>query len=195
MNKIFKLFGLALLACTFTLASCGGDDPVTPGPDPDPNGGNGGGNDQPSSTIAKGNVTSTGLDFNGDGTVEFRFSTGEDGETYQPVTNGNLVFYDITMENNIVTLSSGYPNEGWDRIKNLSANTTIDATTQYWGSEGDASLQSNQGSNQIVGLKFKLGDGIHYGWASATHNGSSATWNEIYYNTTPNQAIKAGQKQ
>lgn len=181
MNKTIKLIGLALLACTFTLSSCK-DEPVTSG------------DGNPSSTIAKGYVTSTGLDFDGDGVVEFRFATGEDAETYDAVANGSLVFYDISMENNIVTLSSGYPNAGWDQIRNLSLDTPIDASTQYWGSEGDACLQNSEGINQIVGLKFKLADGIHYGWACAMHHGDRAGWCDIFYETTPNTGIKAGQQ-
>lgn len=205
MKNIFKLMGLVLLAGALSLASCTKEEENNPN-NGNNTGDNNGGN---TSTIARANIgsgtfgdwgTVEGLDFNKDGNLEYRFATGytEEGDY---IENGSLDFSANWSENGMNIVTMGTMNTGnWDKIKTLTSGTTIDGSCTY-GAEGDAAIDATSGATSVyVGLRIKLGNNIHYGWAHAnvaTGSGDYAyvvTWDEAYYNTTPNAAIKAGQK-
>ena len=201
MKNIFKLMGLALLAGTLMLASCE-KDPANPNDDNTPGDSiNDGGNENPSSTIVKGTIAQgewqKTLDFNNDGTYEYHLSTGYDMTGKSTLYGGVMI--DVNGCN-IWTMSAGYPTEGWDQIKSLTEGTEV-GTNGVYGSEGDAYIQSNQGTTQYVGFKLKIGANTHYGWGKVSITSGTdgydytANWEEIYYNSTPNAAIKVGQRQ
>ena len=200
MKSIFKLSGLALLAGTLALTSCG-KDPVNPDNNNPGNDDNGGGTENPTTTIVRGTIVNgewqKTLDFNNDGTSEYHLTTGMDMTGKSTQYGGVMI--DVTGCN-IWTVSAGYPTEGWDQIQNLAEGTEVGASGVY-GSEGDAYIQTNKGTTQYVGFKLKIGANIHYGWGKVTlANGTdgydyNANWEEIYYNSTPNAAIKVGQRQ
>lgn len=202
MKSIFKVLGLALLACTLTLVSCQKDPstPNTPNNPENPNNPNNpdnpGGN---TSTIIRGTIMADGLDFNNDGSADFILSIGYD-MTGKAIENGGVYFYETNPQGNIVTMSAGYnAGEGWDQIKNLGNGAIINENSCF-GSEGDGYLQPNQGNEQYVGFRMVFAGKTYFGWAKVVISAGSdgydnkATWSEIYYNSTPNSAITTGQR-
>lgn len=189
MKKTLKSFGMLLLVGCLAIASCSKDDDTTT-----PNNGNNSGNGS-ASTIAKANIgngtygswgTTNGIDFDKDGKLEYRISSGE-------LENGDLDFSEnYGTGTNIATIGGPYPTEGWDQIKAIPEGTEINSSTNF-GAEGDAYILQSSGNSQYVGLRIGIGGKTYYGWARATISGSTVTWVEAYYNTTANAAIKAGQ--
>ena len=202
MKKILY-FAVALMM--LTAVSCSKEEATNNTNTATNNGGGnngGGGTPAPVSTIAMaaiGNGTFDaledvlGIDFNGDGTLEYRL-------TYSEFENSGLTFdqYNAETGTNVVTVSE----QEWDHIATLAQDKEIgnNMTPNGYFSYGDASFVYNIVPGTFyVGLRVKLADGIHYGWAKATVaevSGSlKATWEEAYYNKTVNASIKAGQKQ
>lgn len=140
---------------------------------------------------------SLGFDFNNDGNLEFRISAGytEDGAS---IANGGLTFVYDNPGSNIVVMGD-FETGGWDQIQNLSNGTQIGPNSNF-SAEADAYIQPNQGNQQNVGLRIKINGNMYYGWALVTlSNGTDgydkeAVWHEIWYNTTPNAPINAGQR-
>lgn len=203
MNKLFKALGMALLALTFTLASCekdpqpNGNDNGTETPDnggdngSDNGGNNNGDNNEPTTTIAQGAfveegtypgwpIPTSGLDFDKDGTIEFRVYDSPTGLDY-----GYIIFNYEDGGNNLTT--------NWDEVSPVAEGSTIDGSCSF-GSYGDATLDASP-ATQYIGFRIKFDDGIHYGWTKVTISGTHVDWCEVYYEKTPNKAIKAGQKQ
>lgn len=197
MKKFFRMMSLVLVAGCLAFAACE-KDPENGGNNPGTNPGDnsGGGTSSETSTIVKGTVKANGLDFNNDGTIDFAITTGYDANGMS-IENGGVAFYETNPSGNIVTMSTGYPNEGWDQIKNLGVNAQVNGSSVF-GSEGDGNLQPNQGNEQYVGFRIVLNGQKYYGWAKVTLTSGSdgfeykATWNEIYYESTANATITTG---
>lgn len=139
------------------------------------------------------NTTSTqyGIDFNNDGNLEFRiYSTT--GANDISLTNC-VVAYNYSSGNNIWTGST------WDAIASIAYNTSI-GSTGNWASEGDAYLTDGydgtpyipQNQDCYVGFLIKINGNTHYGWAKVRLVGTTATWSQCAYETTPNTPINAG---
>lgn len=129
-----------------------------------------------------------GLDFNNDGTVEFRITYGytEDG---MDIENGGLTFAWTEGGNNIVTPSE----EQWDRVSNLSEGTSV-GPNSGWYAQGDAYLNIEPSIN--VGFRMLIGGQVHYGWGHVTMNTSTnqASWEEIFYQAAANTPITVGDR-
>lgn len=135
-----------------------------------------------------------GLDFNNDGTHEYALSAGynDDG---QAVDNGALNFVWSEGGNSVATISS----DEWDKMKSLTVGTQV-GPSSGWYAQGDAYV-SVANTEMYVGLRFKLGNTVHYGWARVTiatggaeGYGYTATWQEIYYQATANTTIAVGDR-
>lgn len=134
-----------------------------------------------------------GIDFNNDGTLEFRISDFEGPAStwvnayfsYEWTEGGNNIYSDL---------------EVWDYIAILASGYVIDAHGNFAG-YGDATFEelSSVPEHLFVGFRILLPDGVHYGWAEATVSTSAASndivlnWIACAYNTVPGGAIAAGQ--
>ena len=129
-----------------------------------------------------------GLDFNNDGTVEFRITYGYTDTGYE-IENGGLTFAWSEGGNNIVTPSE----EQWDRVSNLAEGTMVDFNSG-WYAQGDAYLNLEPTIN--VGFRFILSGEIHFGWGKVAVNTSTnqASWQEIYYQVAPGVGIAVGDR-
>lgn len=139
------------------------------------------------------NTTSTqyGIDFNNDGTLEFKLA---ENATY-------LEFNWVNGGTNIWVV--GNVNQGdWD-VPQVLANGTSIGSNGNWEAQGDCSLAGwgetpniPVGQNVFIGFRIKLSDGTHYGWGKVSISGSgyeyTANWQGVYYETTPNTPISAG---
>ena len=117
-----------------------------------------------------------GADFDNDGVLEFRISN--DYISYNWTEGGN----------NIVNKANQ-----WDYIEAIGTNVTIDANSRFEG-QGDAMFE-NVGSLPelfFVGCRFRLGDGIHYGWIKVKMVNGQLEWGECVYRTTPGVSITTG---
>ncbi len=124
-----------------------------------------------------------GIDFNNDGTLEFRIQTND----YQPYV---YFSYDYTDGGNNMVSDP----EMWDYVAVLAEGTPINASCNYTG-YGDGSFEdlAALSGTIYIGMRFRLSDGLHYGWAKGTVSGTTVNWQSCYYNATPNAAINAGQ--
>jgi len=126
-----------------------------------------------------------GIDFDNDGTLEI--STG-DGIYL------NLFDQTWTFESRI--WSVGYANAGWDHVQ---AITAIDANGNF-ESFGDGSMD-NWGAGTVfplnqdayIAVEINLSGIIHYGWVRVMWNGTEFIYKDYAYNSTPGEAINAGQ--
>lgn len=124
-----------------------------------------------------------GLDFNNDGTLEFKITD------YGDVANAYLSYDWSEGGNNIVASDAG-----WDYIATLAEGTTINASSNFAGyGDGFFAEASSLTGTFYVGLRFRLADGVHFGWAKVNASQGSLSWNECYYNASPNAPINAGQ--
>lgn len=190
-----KCFYLAAAMLLFATVGCGEkeDEPANSnqGTDPRP----------VASTIVRGSITTVddvyGIDLDNDGVLDFSIH-----DSFYPanIAGGNLSFvYEVDGRNIVVkgTFTTGE----WDIMKTLAENTVINAESNF-ASEGDASFDviGLVPCSRYVGLRIKLEDGLHYGWARAEITGDdadpdqfSAEWVECYYNATAGASIAAGQ--
>lgn len=125
-----------------------------------------------------------GLDFNNDGTVEFRITYGYT-DMGGEIENGGLTFSWTEGGNNIVTPSE----EQWDHVKNLAEGTSV-GPNSGWYAQGDAYLGLEPSIN--VGFRILIGGQVHYGWGLVSVSNNLATWQEIYYQEAPNTPISVG---
>ena len=132
-----------------------------------------------------------GLDFDNDGTLEIRIS---DFESTPTIYNG--------------AFSYGYEDDGtniladenvWDYVGVLDAGVTVGAASaSLFAGYGDAYFDGTSITlgTHYLGLRIKLADGLHYGWAefTMTQEGDDyrATFNSCYYNATVGADIVTG---
>lgn len=135
--------------------------------------------------------TQYGLDFNNDGNLEFRIYSTSDA--YDDELTNCVVTFNYSSGNNIWTGST------WDAMQSLTYNTSI-GSNGNWASEGDAFLVDGyDGTPYIplnqdcyIGFLIKINGNTHYGWAKVRMTGTTATWLQCAYESTPNTAINAG---
>ncbi|MBR0073929.1 MAG: hypothetical protein IJP95_08850 [Bacteroidales bacterium] len=120
-----------------------------------------------------------GIDFNNDGTLEFRITDGSISKDY--------IVYSWTDGGNNVCNSS----MGWDYAAALTQGTAIGASSS-WEGQGDCMINETYPSQYFIGFRFRLNDGIHYGWAMVNVSSSAITWVKAFYQATPGQSINAG---
>lgn len=127
-----------------------------------------------------------GLDFNNDGTIEFRITYGYT-DMGDEIENGGITFAWTEGGNNIVTPSE----EQWDQVKNLADGTQV-GPNSGWYAQGDAYLGFEPAIN--VGFRILIGGQVHYGWGKVAVNTSAgvADWQEIYYQAAANTPISVG---
>lgn len=151
--------------------------------------------------IGTGNITIAGmpwedvygLDFNNDGTLEFRIA---DNDGVSGTWTNAYFSYNWTEGGNNIVANS----QIWDYIEILAQGDIINANSNFAG-YGDATFETLTSVPERIFLGFRilLADGVHYGWAEATvetyETTSDATlnWVACAYNTTPDAAIAAGQ--
>ncbi|MDO4191438.1 MAG: T9SS type A sorting domain-containing protein [Bacteroidales bacterium] len=158
-------------------------------------------------TIVRGTITTQtlygetylSLDFNNDGIEDFSVETGYD-ENFNDAPNCYII-YDENYAAGHNIWANGTASEGWDEVKNLALNTSI-GSNGNWIGYGDASLFSYSAGaylplNTDLYFGFRIGQN-NYGWARVTMaksgNTTTATWHEIYYETTANTPILAGNR-
>jgi len=132
-----------------------------------------------------------GIDFNGDGINEFNMSSAF-YVTYTWSAGGNNIW------------ANGLPvgqGSGWDEPKPLAFNTVIDNSGNFIGC-GDCAISGvstnpfatmvNQ--NKYLGVRLKISGQTHYGWVQLVWDGTTFIYKDFAYESTPNKAIKAGDK-
>ena len=133
------------------------------------------------------------FDFNNDGTSEFTFDE-QNGSISCMFQYGQVDFVGVG------TLDSGY---GWDKMKALAYNTLIGPQSSF-DAQGDAYINAPWGNaedmfpagDSYIGVKFKLGTNVHYGWILVNSTGGAEgviTLKSYAYNDVANQSINAGQ--
>lgn len=117
-----------------------------------------------------------GADFDNDGVLEFKISN--DYISYNWTEGGN----------NIVNKASQ-----WDYIEPIGTSVVIDANSRFEG-QGDAMFEdiASLPSLFFVGCRFRLADGIHYGWIKMKKVGNELEWGECVYRTIPDKSITTG---
>ena len=130
-----------------------------------------------------------GLDFDNDGTLEFRIQDFDGGSWDPTITNGYLSYNWTDGGNNIAAAT--------DYAELIGAGVTINSSTEFGGA-GDATIESTSlaAGTYYMGFRISLSDGVHYGWAECTvaENGDDydITWTKCYYNATVGEAITTG---
>ncbi|MBQ1408596.1 MAG: hypothetical protein IIY87_02425 [Bacteroidales bacterium] len=187
MKTISRLLMTALLV--FAMAACGEkENNISIEPDVD------GGTVTPTNPIKVGRIGNGpitingettndvyGVDFNNDGTLEFRI--GGDYPYY-------YIAYDYMSQCNIVNIA-----EQWDYIQPLKFGDTICDYSRFEG-QGDASFSDPESlpTEFYVGCRVAIDNKIHYGWIKVEKTGDNLNWKECAYNSNPSKGIKAGQK-
>lgn len=138
------------------------------------------------------------IDFNNDGTEEYDFRWDDWG------TDWFMHFTFNTTDDQIALDGTATNMYGGRFIKKLALNDPINSGLT-WGTSypepfiGESTMNSNfldQG-DKYIGVKFKLGNNIHYGWVLVnfqTYNTTRKLIIKSYaYNSVPNATIAAGQ--
>ena len=131
-----------------------------------------------------------GLDFDDDGTLEFRISDFDGGGFGPTVTNGYISFNWTDGGNNIAAES--------DYVDLVASGITIGASSEF-GTYGDGMIETTSltAGTYYLGFRISLSDGVHYGYAQCTvaENGDDfdITWNNCYYNATVGASIVTGE--
>ena len=190
MKRIYTLLFAAAVVLSMTACS----EKETN--DPEEGGSNNGNNGTPASTIKSGKIghgtitiagyteETYGVDFNNDGTLEFKLGVGGNGYVAYNWTEGG---------NNIVNKA-----DQWDYIEPLAANVTVGASSRFEG-QGDAMFEDMNAlpATFYIGCRFKLDDGVHYGWVKASRQDGrevSVQWDKCAYNSKPGEAIPTGKE-
>ncbi len=107
------------------------------------------------------------------------------------VTNGGLSVINATGENNYVAALNA--NDLISSQQNFGAHQLLGGLSYYesepmglWPGEGE----------HYIGVRFKIGENIHYGWIrlSVPDDCQSFTVMDYAYEDVPGKSIKAGQK-
>lgn len=138
------------------------------------------------------------IDFNNDGTEEYDFRWDDWGTDWFMHFTFNVTDDQIALDGTTTNMYGGR------FIKKLAAGDPIN-NSLLWGTSypepfiGESTLNSNfldQG-DKYIGVKFKLGTNVHYGWVLVNFQTYSTTRKLIIksyaYNSTPNAPIAAGQ--
>jgi hypothetical protein len=138
------------------------------------------------------------IDFNNDGTEEYDFRWDDWGTDWFMHFTFNVVDDQIALDGTTTNMYGGR------FIKKLASGDPINGSL-LWDTSypepfiGESTLNSNfldQG-DKYIGVKFKLGTNIHYGWVLVnfqTYNTTRKLIIKSYaYNGTPNAQIAAGQ--
>jgi hypothetical protein len=132
-------------------------------------------------TIVRGTISSQGIDMDNDGTLDFRLSA-----------DGTYLSYDWSEGGNNIVNSAAQ----WDIIDPLQKNTLIGPNSRFEG-QGDAMLELGSATPEkfYVGLRFLHQGQLHYGWVKAKYDDGELEWDKCAFHSSPNTAIKAGQKE
>ena len=144
------------------------------------------------------------LDLNNDGTPEFKIFQAFSSGTYyyfdyyyfsynsvlQQATNSGLSVMRTTAENAYVGALNF--NELISADQNFNANKVL-GVFSYYDTHADG-MWANAGQ-KFMGVKFKIGENIHYGWVrlSVSHFCENFTVYDYAYEDEPGKAIRAGQ--
>jgi len=148
-------------------------------------------NDIADVTYTPNNMNMVAIDFNNDGTPEFSFDEQWDGIVGTWINPAEV---------NFITIGDFNSGHGWDIIKSLPVNHTIDNSGLY-GSEGDAYINADWANPSdlfpegisFVGVTFKLDANRHYGWMRVNSTSGVITLLDYAYNDVPDTAITTGQ--
>lgn len=110
-----------------------------------------------------------GIDFDKDGTLEFRISDDRQYVSYVWSDGGN----------NIVNAE-----EQWDIIEPMEKGASVNSGCR-WEGQGDAMLPYDMPEKFYVGFRFRLNNAIHYGWAKVKYEDGEVEWDKCAYNTKP----------
>ena len=143
--------------------------------------------------MSGGNVAS--IDFNNDGTEEYNFRWDDNGATgwfmHMTYANGN----EFNLKGTAVNPYGGR------YIQPMNAGQNINSAANWGNSYPEPFIGDNAAPNfkglgdKYVGVKFFLGANTHYGWVLVSFdNNKKITVKEYAYESTPNKAIKAGDK-
>lgn len=131
-----------------------------------------------------------GIDFDNDGTLEITTFDGVMLELFDPT---------FTFETCKIW-ANGTVASGWDDVASILPNTTIDSNGNFITS-GDASMDRwgagtlfPLNDDAYLAVKINWGGNTHYGWVRIMWNGTNFIYKDYAYNTTPNEAINAGQQ-
>lgn len=152
-------------------------------------------------TIIEKNITD--YTFNTGGLLDFDFNSDGISEFIFEETGGTVGCFFNPSDVNFVgtgSLSSGH---GWDIIKSLSFNTLINNASMF-DAQGDAYINPMWSDtdeifpvgDSYIGVKFKIGSNIHFGWILVNSTGGDSgtiTIKSYAYETIANQGIFTGQ--
>ncbi len=147
--------------------------------------------DIPDATLAS--QGSLDIDFNGDNTPEFTFEDGSFGGPVEP-----SVFFNPDC--GFVMAGTFQGGSGWDVITGVTANTTIDANSNFANNGVDGYIDPfwdpgtfPTGADAYIGATFQLGGNTHYGWIRVNWDGNGTfTVLDFAYEDTADASIDAG---
>lgn len=147
-----------------------------------------------------GGIVDYGLDLNNDATVDFTIDASSDGSSLYFAVKlsagaaSNSFLGSAPSYIYPFALSAGDPiSSGQTSWFDASASTgTLNFVSCYFGSGGSNWCGV---TDKFLGLRFQLAGNTHYGWArlDVSASGDSFTIKDYAYNTTPGEAINAGQ--
>ena len=81
----------------------------------------------------------------------------------------------------------------WDYIEPLGTTVVIDSGSRFEG-QGDATFENINSLPGLffIGCRFRLDDGVHYGWIKMKYENHHLEWGECVYRTTPGVSITTG---
>jgi len=118
----------------------------------------------------------------------------------QEIELPNPTYLSYTYEDGGTNIwANGNMDDGWDVPKPLDFGTVINASGNFIGG-GDASMDAwgagtpfPVGVDKFIGVRLSIFDNTHYGWIRVQWDGSNFIYKDYAYESTPNQAIQAGE--
>jgi Secretion system C-terminal sorting domain len=149
------------------------------------------------------------LDLNNDGTIDFEIylSSSSSNLKIKPLLSANEVlgslssyYYNSSNSSSYYLYALPYVLSNGDPISNSVYGSWINSNS-YSASAMDLNYSSCSRGNwcgvtdKYLGLRFIIGEDIHYGWARLDVGEDGSFWviKDYAYNATPNEAINAGQ--
>lgn len=136
------------------------------------------------------NSTKANIDFNGDGTAEF---TLEDQGAIIGTGSSVVTYFNPTGVNFVSKAAT------WDAFEAIPTGVVIDSASGY-NAQGDCYFNPPHwaanfpvGNDQYIGVQFKLGTAIHYGWVLVELKTNGEVVVKSYaYEDVANTGIAAG---
>jgi hypothetical protein len=148
--------------------------------------------DIPDYSMTTPSVSAYAFDFNNDGTPEFTLECNPG----RPGTSG--MYLDFSTDHGFITWSSVFGISGWDNVRPLSLNSSINENSDWGPSDFSFNLGNGVESQDLpigdsyVGCFMTISSFRYYGWILVNYNGTNFTIKSFAYENVPNSPILSG---